>query len=255
MKNILSKPINLIAIVIIVLVIIFAIVFGIKSANDAASLKKADEIATPYQTNINAYKKAADIEIQVKSAAVNSEQTAKEFADFVDTKVKTIPELQTAGAYGEEHSDAYKKAVDTRDELKNSYESLMLYARGNLAGTYKYLATIQSMLNMKVSDYLGNVQVVDGAPVREKLIPPYQAAYDSFAKMTVPENQGELAKNTRNTFMSFITSAQDAANKLDAHQSFSFDFSKEFANLQNQVNTATSVLHAAFVEKVNQETK
>jgi hypothetical protein len=255
MKNLLSKPLNIIIIVIVGLAIILAVIFGIKNANDQASLKKADEIAVPHQANIDIYKKAANAEIQAKSASVNSEQTAKEFADVVDAKIKAIPELQSVGRYGEKHSNVYQKAVNSRDQLKKSYESLALYARGELASSYKYLATIQGMLNMKVSDYLGNVQVVDGSPVREKLIPPYQAAYDSFAKLTVPEGQGELAKNTRNTFMSFITSAQDAAKKLDSHESFSFDFSKEFADLQNQVNAAGATLHSTFEEKVKQATK
>lgn len=249
-----SKSTYILVGVIVALIIVIVVSVGVKSMDDRASLKKADEIAATYQSNIDAYKKAADAELQNKATSVNSAQTASDFAVVVDTKVNSMPVLAKTG-YGDTHSDAYKKAAAQRNEVKKSYEDLSRYTKENVAATYKYLDAVQGMLNMKVSDYLAGAQVTNGAPIREKLIPPYQSAYDALMKVPVPEDQAVLAKNAKDTYANFIASAKDAANKLDAKESFSFDFSKQLGDLQNQVNVARAAIPPAFIAQVTEATK
>jgi hypothetical protein len=256
MKKFLSKPLNLILTILIILAIVVAISQSITHANNQADAKRADEIAKKYQPQLDDYKKRSDAEIKAQAASVNSEESAKIFAGMIDAKIKSLPEIQSVNnAYVYENSKGYKTALSIRDGIKNSYEELALYARGDLASRYKYLATVQSMLDMKVSDYLGNTQVMDGTPVREKLIPPYQSALDAFMKLPIPKGQEVFAKNVRNTYGGFVSAAADAAKKLDAKESFSFDFSKEFTDLQGQVNTERSSLQDVFLDRVNQTIK
>jgi len=255
MKQFLSKPLYLISAGIIVIVIILGVTLSVKNANDQASVKKADEIAATYQPDITDYSKLANEEIKTQIAKVNSEQTAKEFANVVTAKIKAIPALGSVDVYGAEHSEAYKKAAASKDQLTALYQDLAKYAGGELAITYAFADSVQGLLNMKVNDYIGGGAVMDGSPVREKLIPAYQAALDKFKNVQVPKGQEELAKNTTTTYTNFIVAANDAAKKLDAHESFSFDFSEQFATLQNQLNTLKTTTQANFMTAVQKATK
>ena len=254
MKQFLSKPLNLVIVGIVVLIVILGIVFGVKNMNDQASLKKANEIADTYVSNITNYKKTANEELKTQSTTVTSEETAKAFASNVDKKLKGIPSLETSGKYGADHSDAYKKALGLKNDLTSAYTNLK-QSSSDIAAGYSFVGSVQTLLNMKVSDYLGGGAVMDGTPIREKLIPPYQAALDAFKKVQVPKGQEELAKNTTKTYTDFIAAASDAAAKLDAHQSFSFDFSSELASLQDQVATYQTTLQTNFATAVQAATK
>lgn len=254
MKQFFSKPINLVLLGIVIVVIAVGILLGVKNMNDQTSLKKANEAAESYIPKITSYKKATDEELKAQSAGVNTEQSAKAFAQNVDTKLKAIPSLESVDSYGAERSESYKNALKLKNSLTASYIDLKKSSE-EYATARAFTASIEGMLGMKVSDYLGGGAVMDGTPVRQKLIPPYQAALDAFKKVQVPNGQEELAKSTAKTYTDFISAANDAAAKLDAHQSFSFDFSKEFAALQAQLDGFKSASQAGFTTAVQKTTK
>ncbi|KAA1399987.1 hypothetical protein [Aeromicrobium ginsengisoli] len=193
-----------------------------KSPEQRDQINDADRVAQRFEAVIDAY--------VVKAAAkVKSEHDADQdgypaLLDVVQNRIADAPRLRAGSttAYGREHSGAYEDAGPHRASALAPLKDLELYLRTQAIPNSRFIAAGKKLVALRPGTLLGDEAVVNGDPLRERVLPAYEKARNRLKKQNAPEG-AELLRLDLMTYANDIVSmTKDGAKKIDEQKAFFF---------------------------------
>lgn len=160
------------------------------------------------------------------------------------------PTLADAPDAGVEQSQAYATAAETEQTFLQPYEQLdRELRRADVA--LAFVSAARTALELRATDYVGFGLLDDSGPIRTRLVPAFVQARDTFAAVRVPKGQDALAATVRDALQYVIDQATALADSIDGNRSFSFSYSREFADALAAVDDYATTVEGDVTESVN----
>jgi len=143
-----------------------------------------------------------------------------------DHAVAQAPKVPTRGttAYGREHSDSYRDAINERDGIVTPYENLVRLLRTRAIPTSKFIIAARAAVLVDPAKLLKDQVIVTGEPLREFVLPAFKKARARLKKQPVPQDAGLLAADLLAFVDGAIRQTREGADRIDDGKPFFFDF-------------------------------
>ena len=143
-----------------------------------------------------------------------------------DRAVAQAPEVPTRGttAYGREHSDDYRDAINERDGIVAPYETLARVLRSRAIPASKFIIAARAAVLVDPAKLLKDKVIATGEPLREFVVPAFKKARARLKKQAVPADAELLAADLLAFVDGAIRQTRDGADRIDEGKPFFFDF-------------------------------
>jgi len=224
---------------------VVGVLIATQNQRQSDQMAAADIVAEDYLSDVASFR--VHVAKLIKAAHADKPAALKR---VVDTAIATPPTLPALSGYGMKHSTAYREAVAMKSTLLAPYRRLSTTLE--LADTaVTFVAAARKVLALRATDYVGFDLISSSSKVRSELIPPFVNARDAFDEVEVPRGQEELAATVRGAAQYVINQATTMADRIDARQSFSFSYSKQFQTALDAVSNYATTVSGDVTEAIN----
>ena len=221
-----------------------------KSPQQRDEIRAADRVAQRFDTAIDRYVAAAAAELKSQHDADQDGYPA--LLELAKDKIADAPRLRPRDttSYGRKHSDTYQDAPDHRAAALAPLKNLETYVRTRAIPDSGFIAAGKKLVGLRPGTLLGDDPVVDGEPLRKRVLPAYEKARDRLKKQDVPEG-AELLKLDLMTYANDIISmTKDGAKKIDEQKAFFFRLGERPVELFQRLATMESAIQAQVGQQV-----
>ncbi|MEV7395871.1 hypothetical protein [Aeromicrobium sp. NPDC092404] len=193
-----------------------------KSPEQRDEIRAADAVAQRFDRAVSRYVSDAAADIASKHDADQDGYPA--LLKLAQAKLRGAPELGERGttSYGREHSDDYQSAEDRRRAALQSLADLETYLRKRAIPDSKFIAAGKKLVGLRPGTLLGDDPVLNGDPLRERVLPAYKKARSQVEKQSVPEGSRLLKLDLVTYADDVIAQTKDGAEKIDDQEAFFF---------------------------------
>jgi hypothetical protein len=229
----------------VVLAAVIGVLVVVHDQRQSDQVAAADTVAQDYLADV------ASLRISVVRRINAADQAdLGKLQDVVERAVSQPPRLPTAPEYGMEHSKAYAEAVRVQSSFLEPYRRL-IRTLDEADASHDFIVAARRVLGLRATDYLGSGLITSSAQVRSSLIPAFVKARDEFDRVTVPKGQAKLAATVRGAMQYVVDQAGVLADRIDAHQNFSFTYHEQFQNALDAVNDYATVVQGDVDEAIS----
>lgn len=193
-----------------------------KSPQQRDEIREADRVAQRFDKTIDTYVAAAAAELKSQHDADQDGYPA--LLDLAKDKIADAPRLRPGAttSYGREHSGDYQGAADRRAAALAPLKSLETYLRTRAIPDSGFIAAGKKLVGLRPGTLLGDAPVVDGEPLRKRVLPAYEKARARLKKQDIPEGAELLQLDLVTYANDLISMTKDGAKKIDDSKAFFF---------------------------------
>lgn len=221
-----------------------------KSPGERDEIKAADRVAQRFDRAVDSYVAAAAAELKSQHDADQDGYPA--LLKLAKEKIAGAPRLRPGGttSYGRAHSGDYQDAAEDRSAALAPLKSLEAYLRTRAVPDSGFIAAGKKLVGLRPGTLLGDDPVVDGEPLRTRVLPAYQKARTRLKNQDVPEG-AELLKLDLMTYAEDVISmTKDGAKKIDDHKAFFFRLGERPVELFQRLATMESAIQVQVEQQV-----
>ena len=221
-----------------------------KSPEQRDQIRAANAVAQRFDTKMERYTVAAAQELKSKHDADQDGYSA--LLKLVKDKIEDAPRLRPGGttSYGREHSDDYQGAEERRSAALAPFEDLEAYLRTRAVPDSKFIAAGKKLVALRPGTLLGKDPVLNGTPLRERVLPAYEKARDGLKKQDTPKGSELLQVDLMTYANDLISMTKEGAKKIDAQEAFFFQLGDRPVKLFQRLATIESAIRVQVAQQV-----
>lgn len=221
-----------------------------KSPEQRDEIGAADRVARRFDATIQRYTASAAAELKSRHDADQDGYPA--LLKLAQRTISDAPRLPQAGttSYGREHSGAYQGAADRRAAALAPMKDLESYLRTQAIPDSKFIAAGKKLVALRPGTLLGDDPVLDGEPLRERVLPAYEKARARVKKLDPPRGSELLRLDLVTYANDIISMTKDGAKKIDEQKAFYFKLGGRPIELLRRLATLESGIQVEVTQKV-----
>ena len=221
-----------------------------KSPEQRDQIDAADRVAQRFEANIDDYVTAAAAKVKSKHDADQDGYPA--LLDVVQDQIADAPRLRPGRttAYGREHSNAYEDADTHRAAAVAPRKDLEVYLRTQAIPNSKFIAAGKKLVALRPGTLLGDEPVVDGDPLRKRVLPAYEKARDRMKDQDVPKGAELLRLDLMTYANDIISMTKDGAKKIDEQKAFFFQLGDRPVELFKRLAAMETAIQVQVTQQV-----
>lgn len=193
-----------------------------RSPEQRDQINAAKRVAQRFEADVDRYVVSAATTIKRKHDADQDGYPA--LLKVVQQQIADAPRLRPGRttAYGRDHSSDYQDADDHRAAALAPLKDLEAYLRTEAIPNSKFIAAGKKLVGLRPGTLLGDEPVVDGDPLRKRVLPAYEKARDRLKKQSPPKGAELLRLDLATYATDIISMTKDGAKKIDEQKAFFF---------------------------------
>lgn len=221
-----------------------------KSPEQRDEIRAADQVAARFDTTIDRYVASAVADLKRKHDADQDGYPA--LLKVAQDKIADAPRLRAKGTseYGREHSGDYQRAERRRASALAPIVALEAYLRTRAIPDSKFIAAGKKLVGLRPSTLLGDDPVVNGGPLRERVLPAYEKARSRLKKQAVPSGSELLQLDLMTYANDMISMTKEGAKKIDEQKAFYFQLADRPVELLSRLATIESGIQIEVTQQV-----
>jgi hypothetical protein len=221
-----------------------------KSPEQRDEIRAADRVAERFETAIDRYVASAAAEVKSQHDADQDGYPA--LLKLVKDQVADAPRLRPGDttAYGRDHSDDYQGAEKRRAAALAPLTALESYLRTQAIPDSKFIAAGKKLVGLRPATLLGKDPVLNGDPLRERVVPAYKKARDRLKKQSAPEGSELLQLDLTTYANDVMTMSKEGAKKIDKQEAFFFQLGDRPVELFQRLAAIESGIQVQVTEQV-----
>jgi hypothetical protein len=221
-----------------------------KSPEQRDQIRAADRVAQQFDAKIGRYAASAAEELKSKHDADQDGYSA--LLKLAQDKIEHAPRLSPRGttSYGRENSSDYHDAGERRSAALAPLEDLEAYLRTRAVPDSKFIAAGKKLVALRPGTLLGKDPVLNGTPLREKVLPAYEKARDALKKQDTPKGSELLQVDLMTYANDVISMTKDGAKKIDEQKAFFFQLGDRPVKLFQRLATIDSAIRVQVAQQV-----
>jgi hypothetical protein len=221
-----------------------------KSPEQRDEIRAADRVAQRFDAAVERYVVAAAVEVKSKHDADQDGYPA--LLDLVQDKIADAPRLHPgkSTSYGREHSDDYREVGEQRTAALKPLKDLELYLRTQAIPDSRFIAAGKKLVALRPGTLLGDDPVVNGDPLRERVLPAYEKARSRMKKQDAPKGSELLRLDLMTYANDMISMTKDGAKKIDDQKAFFFQLGDRPVELFRRLATLESTIQIQVAQQV-----
>lgn len=221
-----------------------------KSPQQRDEIRAADRVAQRFDRTVDSY--VADAAGEIKSQHDADQDGYPALLELAKDKIADAPRLRPGGttSYGRKHSGAYQDAGDHRSAALAPLKSLEAYLRTRAIPDSRFIAAGKKLVGLRPGTLLGDDPVVDGEPLRTRVLPAYEKARARLKKQDIPEGAELLQLDLVTYANDVIAMTKDGAKKIDEQKAFFFRLGDRPVELFQRLATMESGIQVQVGQQV-----
>lgn len=221
-----------------------------KSPEQRDEIRAADRVAQRFDTAIERYVAAAAQDLKSKHDADQDGYPA--LLELANDKIADAPQLRAGDttSYGREHSGDYQDAGNRRTAALMPLKQLESYLRTQAIPDSKFIAAGKKLVALRPATLLGKEPVVNGDPLRERVLPAYEKARARLKKQDTPKGSELLQLDLMTYANDVISMTKKGAKKIDDQEAFFFELGDRPVELFRRLATMESTIQVQVAQQV-----
>jgi hypothetical protein len=221
-----------------------------KSPEQRDEIRAADRVAQRFDAAVDRYVASAAAELKSQHDADQDGYPA--LLDLAKGKIAEAPNLRPGGttSYGREHSDDYRDAADHRSAALAPLKDLEAYLRTRAIPDSRFIAAGKKLVALRPGTLLGDEPVVDGDPLRKRVLPAYEKARARMKKQETPEGSELLQLDLMTYANDVISMTKEGARKIDDQKAFFFQLGDRPVKLFRRLAAIESAIQVQVAQQV-----
>jgi hypothetical protein len=222
-----------------------------KSPEQRDQISAADRVAERYKASLDLYLASAAVEIKRQHDADQDGYPA--LLDLVESKIADVPRIRPGDttSYGREHSGEYQDAGDRRTAELASLNDLESALRTQAIPVSRFIAAGKKLVALRPGTLLGDGPVLNGAPLRDRVLPAYEKARKRMKKQDVPKGSELLGLDLVTYANDIVAMTKDGAKKIDDGEAFFYRLGDRPVELYRRLATLESTIQVQIANFVN----
>lgn len=221
-----------------------------KSPEQRDQIRAADRVAERFDASLERYVTSAADELNSKHDEDQDGYPA--MLQLAQDKIADAPQLAPGKttSYGREHSGDYQDAENRRTAALTPLKDLEAYLRTRAIPDSKFIAAGKKLVALRPGTLLGKDPVVDGGPLRERVLPAYEKARDRMKKQDTPKGSELLALDLMTYANDVISMTKEGARKIDDQKAFYFQLGDRPVGLFQRLAALESAIQVQVAQQV-----
>jgi len=221
-----------------------------KSPEQRDQIDAADRVAQRFEADVDDHVAAAADKIKSKHDADQDGYPA--LLEVVQDQIADAPRLRPGHttAYGREHSNDYEDAGNHRATALAPLKELETYLRTQAIPNSKFIAAGKKLVALRPGTLLGDEPVVDGDPLRKRVLPAYEKARDRMKDQDAPKGAELLRLDLMTYANDIISMTKDGAKKIDEQKAFFFQLGDRPVELFKRLAAMETAIQVQVTQQV-----
>jgi hypothetical protein len=222
-----------------------------RSPEQRDQIRAADRAAERYDALLDRSITSAADEIKRQHDADHDGYPA--LLDLVESKIGDVPRIRPGDttAYGREHSGEYQEAGDRRTAALVPLNDLESYLRTEAIPVSRFIAAGKKLVALRPGTLLGDDPVLNGDPLRDRVLPAYEKARKRMTKQDTPKGSELLRLDLVTYANDIVAMTKDGAKKIDNGEAFFFQLRDRPVELFRRLATLESGIQVQVANNVN----
>lgn len=221
-----------------------------KSPEQRDQIEAADRVAQRFDASLDRYVTSAAAEIRAQHDGDQDGYPA--LLDLAQDKIADAPRLPRSEttSYGREHSDDYQDAGDRRASALTPFKDLEAFLRTRAIPDSGFIAAGKKLVALRPGTLLGKAPVVDGDPLRKRVLPAYEKARTRMKDQDPPKGSDLLHLDLMTFADDVIEMTKEGAKKIDAQKAFFFQLGDRPVELFQRLAALESAIQVKVAQQV-----
>ncbi|WP_332664400.1 hypothetical protein [Aeromicrobium sp.] len=221
-----------------------------KSPEQRDQIRAADQVAQRFDAAMDRYVGSAAAELKSQHDADQDGYPA--LLELVQDKIADAPRLRagTTTSYGREHSGDFQGAGLRRTAALAPLKDLESYLRTEAIPHSQFIAAGRKLVTLRPGTLLGDGPVLDGGPLRERVLPAYEKARDRLEKQDTPKGSELLQLDLMTYANDVISMTKQGAKKIDDQKAFFFQLGDRPVKLLRRLAAIEEAIQVKVAQQV-----